>query len=82
MPDVFSKCKWAALSLAVSLAVGCGATTDQGGEAGQGARGGSVKRIILLTNGNSPFWDACRVGLQEGVKEFQLDDAGLTYPAE
>jgi ribose transport system substrate-binding protein len=35
------------------------------------------KRIILLTNGNSPFWDACRFGLQAGEKEFKLGEAGL-----
>jgi len=39
--------------------------------------GGDEKRIIILTNGNSPFWDACRVGLQEADKELKLKDAGL-----
>jgi ribose transport system substrate-binding protein len=35
------------------------------------------KRIILLTNGNSPFWDACRVGLQAADKDLDLKKAGL-----
>lgn len=35
------------------------------------------KRIILLTNGNSPFWDACRAGLQDAEKELDLPKAGL-----
>lgn len=39
--------------------------------------GSNEKRIIILTNGNSPFWDACRVGLQEADKDLKLQDAGL-----
>jgi len=35
------------------------------------------KRIILLTNGNSPFWDAGRAGLEEAEKDLKLHDAGL-----
>jgi ribose transport system substrate-binding protein len=42
-----------------------------------GCRGDSGKRIIILTNGNSPFWDACRVGLQEAEKDLDLKKAGL-----
>ena len=39
--------------------------------------GAAEKRIILLTNGNSPFWDACRVGLQSAEKDFNLSKSGL-----
>ena len=39
--------------------------------------GSKEKRIIILTNGNSPFWDAARVGLQEAEKDLKLKDAGL-----
>lgn len=35
------------------------------------------RRIILLTNGNSPFWDAARVGMQDAEKELDLKSAGL-----
>jgi ribose transport system substrate-binding protein len=35
------------------------------------------KRIVLLTNGNSPFWDAARFGLQEAEKSRKLAEAGL-----
>src|SRR5262249_29958827 len=42
-----------------------------------GCGGSGGKRIIVLTNGNSPFWDACRVGVQEAEKELKLNDAGL-----
>jgi ribose transport system substrate-binding protein len=38
---------------------------------------GGEKRIILLTNGNSPFWDAGRAGLEEAEKDLKLHDAGL-----
>jgi ribose transport system substrate-binding protein len=41
-----------------------------------GCGGPKEKRIIILTNGNSPFWDACRVGVKEAEKDFKLKDAG------
>jgi ribose transport system substrate-binding protein len=40
------------------------------------------KRIVVLTNGNSPFWDAARVGVQEAEKELKLKDAGLAAVVE
>jgi ribose transport system substrate-binding protein len=39
--------------------------------------GTKEKRIIILTNGNSPFWDACRVGLQEADSKLELRKAGM-----
>lgn len=40
--------------------------------------GGAVRRIIVLTNGNSPFWDACKAGIVDAEKELKLAEAGLT----
>jgi ribose transport system substrate-binding protein len=37
-----------------------------------------LKRIIILTNGDSPYWDACRQGLLAANQELKLKDAGLT----
>lgn len=37
----------------------------------------SVRRIIILTNGTGPFWDACRAGIEEANKDFKLQEAGL-----
>ncbi len=53
-----------------SQPAGAGKSLDSGTSKGS-------KRIILLTNGNSPFWDACRFGLQAGEKEFDLQASGL-----
>jgi ribose transport system substrate-binding protein len=66
------------LLAAFVLTGGCGPGSG-GGSAGGGA---GKKRIILLTNGNSPFWDACRAGLQAGDKDFGLSDAGLVAVME
>ena len=35
------------------------------------------KRVILLTNGADPFWDAMRAGMQDAEKDFDLASAGL-----
>src|SRR5947209_5073607 len=48
-----------------------------------GCTGGNpTKRIIILTNGNSPFWDAARVGVQEADKDLKLKDVGLAAVVE
>ncbi len=52
--------------IATSLVPGCGG----GGKA-------DTKRIIILINGDSPFWDACRVGVPEAEKDLKLEAANL-----
>ena len=56
---------WSVLLLVlVGLVVGCG-KVDTG------------KRIIILTNGTSPFWDAAKIGAQEAARDFDTAGAGL-----
>jgi len=45
--------------------LGCGESTP------------SVKRIIILTNGTGPFWDACRAGIKDADQELKLKEAGF-----
>ena len=51
------------------------ATPDSSGNAA--APAGGTRRLILLTNGDSPFWDACRAGMEDAKKELKLADAGF-----
>jgi ribose transport system substrate-binding protein len=44
--------------------------------------GSSLKRIIILENDNSPFWDAARAGLQDAERELKLKQAGLRATLE
>jgi ribose transport system substrate-binding protein len=37
----------------------------------------TTKRIIILTNGNSPFWDAARAGMKDAETQLDLNTAGL-----
>jgi ribose transport system substrate-binding protein len=76
--------------LALAAVAGCdskgndaGAAKPQGASSTsqKGAPGG-VKRIILLTNGNSPFWDTGAAGLQAAEKELNLKEAGLSAVVE
>ncbi|HEY4260381.1 MAG TPA: substrate-binding domain-containing protein, partial [Schlesneria sp.] len=41
------------------------------------AKGGEEKRLVILTNGDSPYWDACRAGLMAANSELKLSDSGL-----
>lgn len=43
-----------------------------------GSTSQGIKRIALLNNGNSPFWDACRIGLQRAATDLHLDKIGLS----
>lgn len=73
---------FAALRLSASLILlgtmfGCGgdSSTPSGGgtpkpQLGEAAPNLDLKRIIVLTNGNSPFWDAGAAGAKDAEKEF------------
>lgn len=37
---------------------------------------GETKRFIILTNGNSPYWDAAAKGAKDAAEELKLADAG------
>jgi len=60
------------LVLALLLAVtGCGGSGDD-------RASGEKKRIILISNAETPFWDAVRAGLKAAEKDLNLAEAGLT----
>lgn len=73
-------------AFAIALA-GCGGPAADAPDGGGGAAGGSsssgddLKRIVILTNGDDPFWDACEAGANVAADELQLKDNGymLTY---
>jgi ribose transport system substrate-binding protein len=60
-----------AAALAGLIPTGC-----SGDSTGQHASGGT-RRIIILTNGESPFWDAGRQGMEAAAKDLALDKDGL-----
>lgn len=37
----------------------------------------SAKRLIILTNGDDPFWDAMRAGMESAGKDLKVDAVGL-----
>ncbi len=53
------------------------ATTPAGPASTTVKPAGAVKRIVVLTNGDSPYWDACRAGLNAAGSELKLADDGL-----
>lgn len=50
-------------------------TTETAGKTSGGTAG--LKRLIILTNGDSPFWDACRQGSEAAKAELNLKEMGL-----
>lgn len=48
----------------------------------QPAPSGGVRRFILLTNGNSPFWDAGKVGIDDAKRDLKLAEAGFDASME
>jgi ribose transport system substrate-binding protein len=81
---------WKALIPAViagALAAGgCGSnektTAPRAAPTSSGSADAGEKRIIIITNGDSPFWTAARVGLQEAEKELNLAKSGLRASLE
>src|SRR5262249_46188767 len=49
---------------------------------GKSPAAGGGKRFIFLINNPDPFWDACRAGLVEGAKKFELEQSGLSVAME
>ena len=55
---------------------GCNTGSNGTGD-GTGGGGAAQKRIVLLTNGDDPFWDAMRSGMEKAAEDFDLGSAGL-----
>ena len=68
------------------ISAGCGNRESRGpgGAGGEGTSGAErgARRLVLLNNGNSPFWDACRLGLQEAARDLKLSAANLAVVME
>ena len=56
----------------VSITGACNRTDRNGGNSSD-----KTKRLILLTNGDDPFWDAMRKGMNKAAKDLELESAGL-----
>src|SRR5262245_51662956 len=72
------------LAALVALSAACRTPGETGsGPAPKSAASGTAaRRLVLLNNGNSPFWDACRLGLQEAARDLKLADVGLSVVME
>ncbi len=62
------KCALGCLALAM-LFTGCSGETPEG----------TTKRIIILTNGPSPYWVACAKGAEDASKELKFEEAGYKF---
>ncbi len=51
---------------------------DATGTKTESVASGAKKRIILLNNTDSPFWDAARAGIAKAVEDLKLEEAGFT----
>jgi ribose transport system substrate-binding protein len=78
MQKVTSLGAWRALGWGMLLAFCTGLLAG----CSSGTQAPSQKRIVVLMNGNSPFWDAVGVGIREGAKELGLEEAGYEATLE
>ncbi len=63
--------------------LGCPNETPQDGPASRSSADPSeTRRIVILTNGDDPFWDACEAGAFKAEEELGLADAGLSVAFE
>jgi ribose transport system substrate-binding protein len=67
------------LAMVFACSVGCNSGTSNNSTASTTKpSSNSVKRIVLLNNTDSPFWDAARAGIQQAVEDLKLKEAGYT----
>ncbi len=45
-------------------------------------KGMTAKRIVILTNGTAPFWDAAVAGAQDAARDLKCDQAGLAVTVD
>jgi len=57
-------------------------TTTTGAPSVSGSGSSGPKRLIFITNGDDPYWDACNAGLIEGAKQFGIESQGLRVVME
>ena len=63
------------------LIAGCNSSSQvpgQNDKPGAVAKSTGTKRVVFVTNGDDPFWDALLSGLNEGAKQHKLAEAGLS----
>ncbi len=73
MPRFILSAVLLAAALGAVVPVGCsGSNSGQGGP-GQKRTVQPGDRLIILTNGESPFWDAGRQGMEAAAKDLELD---------
>lgn len=89
-PALSAPVRWLA-ALATLAITGCSLSSSSTPDAGPvevavsvGSNTGAAgaKRLILITNGESPFWDAARAGLQDAEKDLNIGQTGLTAVME
>lgn len=72
---------WAAacslLVVGCMFLAGCNKPAVDAGKPGATSGSEGTKRLIILTNGDDPFWDAMRAGMEDAEKELGLADAGF-----
>jgi ribose transport system substrate-binding protein len=72
--------------LSLLFLLGCTESSDSSGSAGKSPEASpeaastttGIRRIILLNNTDSPFWDAARAGIEKAAEDLKLKEAGFT----
>src|SRR5207248_480739 len=78
MRSLLVSLRWVGVGLlGLTVATGCGGNNQTYKTSSTGQASGGERRVIILINGNSPFWDTCRAGLLEAEKDLKLRDVGL-----
>jgi len=61
---------------------GSGSSSTSGPSSETSKPSGESKRIVILTNGDDPFWDACEAGAKQAEKDLGLPGKGFTVAFE
>ncbi len=62
----------------LAFAVSCTPNNSANNASSSNAPAGGTKRIVLLNNTDSPFWDAARAGIAKAIEDLHLAEKGFT----
>ena len=76
--------------MASALLLGCPPANAPSGDADDteatddaaAADADGLRRLVILTNGDDPFWDACEAGAKSAAEELDLESKGYTLSFE
>ncbi len=75
---IYSRLLTATCLALATVSIGCTPNSASNSNPSSSNGGTELKRIVLLNNTDSPFWDAARAGIAKAAEDLKLSEKGFT----